>query len=616
MRTLSLIGISAATIALLSGCGDDAITKPDSINLRILETTDTHGAIFPYDFINDTNQTYKKEPIPSMANISTYVKAQRKLEKDDNKMAFVLLDNGDRLQGQPIVNLYNNKDLTNTTHIYTDVMNYMKYDATVVGNHDVEPGHKVYDEMVKDAKYPWLAANIVKENSDETYFKPYTIVNKKGVKIAILGLTTPGVPSWLPQELWSGMEYQDMVDSAKKWVKKIQEDEKPDILIGLFHAGWDYNYGGNTKDTKKNPNAVQMVMEEVKGFDVIFYGHDHSQNITEINGVKALNSAAYAKSFAITDINLTLDKTTQKYVKNVNAYQLNSNDYAVDKEYMEKFKTAFEDTKAFVQQKVGTFTKDVNSLDANFKDSAFNDLIHELEFYVAKEELGEEIDMTIAAPLQFNVTINAGDVKFADMWKLYKYDNTYYIMELSGSEIKAYLEYNYDKWMNTMSDENDQLLNFKKDENGALVIENGCAQTVTRYYNYDSIAGITYTVNVSKPAGEKINITGIDKNLDGVPDDGATFDMNKKYKVGINSYRAGGGGGHMIAATGLAKEELPNARVLEKTETGLRDYLLQWIKDKGSVTPRAFNNWKVIPEAWATKGEAKSREELSKCMGH
>lgn len=613
MKTEILL-ISSILMALLVGCTDNDTEEKKPLNLRIVETTDLHGAIFPYDFINDVNQTYKGEPIASLANISTYVEQQRVAEDKNSSFKMLLLDNGDRLQGQPIVNVYNNKDLTKNTHIFTDVMNYMGYDATVVGNHDVEPGHEVYDNMVKQANYPWLAANIVKEGTDKPYFKPYKVIEKNGIKIVILGLTTPGVPSWLPKELWSGMEYKDMVESAKEWVVKIEDKENPDVLIGLFHSGWDYTYGGFDKNSTSNPNAVELIMEQVSGFDVILYGHDHQPEIHNLNGVKALNASAYAKSFAVVDINITWNGDSIN--KNTTVYQVNSLDYQIDREFIQKFSKAEEETKSFVQQKVGTFTQTVNSMDAAFKDAEFNDLIHELEFSVAKNQLGTEVDMTIAAPLQYNVTIEAGDVKYADMWKLYKYDNTFYIMKLKGSEIKKYLEYNYDKWMNTMKGENDHLLNFKKDGNGDIVKDDkGCAQTVTRYYNYDSIAGITYTVDVSKGTGERITITGIDKNLDGMPDEGNSFDLNKEYKVGINSYRAGGGGGHMIAATGLTKEKLPDARVITKTETGLRDYLLQWIKDKGDVAPRVFGNWKVIPEDWAIKGEEKSRN-LYRCGSH
>lgn len=624
-----------SALLLFAGCGSDAQKsasiddKADrctcdqphkKVNIRIAETTDMHGAIFPYDFINDTNVTYKGEVIPSLAQVSTFAKVQRKLDCKDNNMLFLMFDNGDLLQGQPIVNLYNNKDMSKINHIYADVMNYVRYDVGTIGNHDVEPGHKIYDNLVNQFCFPWLAANIVTEDDNSTtYFQPYTMIEREGVNIAVLGLTTPGVPMWLPQELWSGMRYMDMVESAKFWVDKIRSEENPDLLIGLFHAGWDFTYGGFSKDAQSNPNAVQLIMESVPEFDLVFFGHDHQPAVQELNGVKAIGGSSYCNMIGVADINMTWNSCDNRLEKEMSLYHVNTNDYEVDKAFMAEFEDAFEETKTFVSQTVGDFTEAVNSRDAAFKDAPFNDLIHQLEFYVAKEILNQEIDMTIAAPLQYDVTIDAGEVKYADMWKLYKYDNTYYIMRMSGAEIQKYLEYNYDLWMNQMQNENDHLINFKKTADGTIEKNaNGCAQTVTRYYNYDSIAGITYTVDVSKAKGERVMITGIDKDLDGEPDSGETFNTTTEYKVGINSYRAGGGGGHMLEATGLAKEALPDSRVIVKTETGLRDYLLNWIKDQGSVTPVAFNNWKVIPEDWAIKGEVKSRADLysNACTGH
>lgn len=620
-----MVGGAVAASLIFAGCGGDddeksgGDTKPQTLNIRVAETTDMHGAIFPYDFINDTNES-SGAGIPSLANVSTYAKVQQAEDVADDGFAFVLLDNGDLLQGQPVVNVYNNKDLTQTTHIYADAMNYMQYDVSIVGNHDVEPGHAVYDNLVQQFNFPWLAANVVKEGTEhEPYFEAYTVIEREGVKIAVLGLTTPGVPMWLPAEVWSGIAYEDMVESAAYWVPKILEEEKPDLLIGLFHAGWDYTYGGYTKEDADNPNAVQLVIEAVPGFDIVFFGHDHEPGTHTLEGVQVAGGGSYCNLVSTADINLTWNETTQSYDKSIQVAQVSMSDYAVDEQFMTQFDAAFEETKTFVQQSVGTFTASVNSRDAMFKDAAFNDLVHEVEWYVANNVLNEDIDMAIAAPLQYDVAIDAGEVKYADMWKLYKYDNTYYVMTLSGAEIKAYLEYNYDLWMNRMESADDHLINFSLDENGSIIRnDGGCAQSVTRYYNYDSISGITYTVDVREAKGDRITITGIDKNLDGEPDAGAVFDMSTTYKVGINSYRAGGGGGHMVAATGLPAEELPDARTVTKTETGLREYLLNWIADQGTVTPRAFNNWKVIPEEWAVSGEAKSYDEVysDACVGH
>ncbi len=179
-------------------------TYPEGeINFTIVETTDIHGMIFPYNFITD------KEENTSMAQVSTYIK---KL-KDEGKTV-LLLDNGDSLQGQPTVYYYNFV-ATNEPHIWSEVLNYMNYDAVGVGNHDVEAGHNVYDKIVKEIKAPLLSANLVDEKTKNPYFKPYTIIEKNGVKIAILSLIEPAIDRQLPKVLYEGLSTEDMVESAK-----------------------------------------------------------------------------------------------------------------------------------------------------------------------------------------------------------------------------------------------------------------------------------------------------------------------------------------------------------------------------------------------------------------
>ena len=219
----------------------------------------------PYDLKEN------KETNSSLARVTTYLKEQR---ADSNQIVF-LLDNGDILQGDPIVYYYN-FEKTDTVHLYADVMNYMKYDAATIGNHDIETGHDVYDKFNKELDLPWLAANAINTTTNEPYFKSYTTIERGGVKIAILGLITPAIPQWLPEKIWSGMRFDDMIETAQKWVKKIRETEQPDLMIGLFHAGVDYTYNDQNENTYKNENASRLVAEKVEGLDVVFVGHDHA----------------------------------------------------------------------------------------------------------------------------------------------------------------------------------------------------------------------------------------------------------------------------------------------------------------------------------------------------
>ena len=231
-----------------------------TVSLRIIETSDVHGVFFPYDFIN------RKPKVGSLARVSSYVNKLRQTYGEN----LILLDNGDILQGQPLCYFYNFIN-TSDTNIAAEVVNYMKYDAQVFGNHDVETGHDVYDKWIKELNCPTLGANVINTETGKPYVTPYIILHRQGVKIAILGMLTPAIPNWLTEDLWKGMRFDNMVKSAKYWMEHLQKVEKPDIIIGLFHSGKE---GGITTDEYEEDASIR-VAKEVPGFDLIFYGHDH-----------------------------------------------------------------------------------------------------------------------------------------------------------------------------------------------------------------------------------------------------------------------------------------------------------------------------------------------------
>lgn len=555
--------------------------SPEAITLKFIETTDIHGAIFPYDFIEDATTS------SSQAQIYSYVKAER--QKSGQEV--ILLDNGDVLQGQPIVNYFNYEvDLDTRNHIVADVMNYMGYDAATVGNHDLEPGHGVYDRISEQFNFPWLSANAMKPDGTP-YFPPYAIIERQGVKIAVLGLTTPGIPNWLPESLWSGMTFEDMVVSAQYWVPYIQENENPDLLIGLFHSGFDFTYNGQDEYTEFNENGSQLVAQNVPGFDLIFIGHDHMDRNQSVNGTLILGGDNAAVSAPTATVTLT-PRADGGYDKQIAGEVVDATGFEPDPEMMAEFDDAIQEVKTYVSQPVGTFTESVSSREAMFGDSAFVDLIHELQFDVVKSELDSQgADISFCAPLQFDKTIDAGQVHVRDMYKLYKYENQLFLMEMSGQEVLDYLEFNYAKWMNRMSGPDDHLIHYKSGPIYDPASGEWTYETQTRYYNYDSAAGVRYTVDVSQPEGQRVTILSMA--------DGSPFALDKSYKVAINSYRGNGGGGHITEGAGIQD---PDGRRIARTERDLRYYLMEAIREQGTVTPAVNENWQVVPRDWALAG--------------
>lgn len=540
------------------------------ILFKIIQTSDVHGAIFPYNFTFNNTNNY------SLAHVYSFVKNERqKLEQE-----VVLLDNGDILQGDPIV-YFSNFGQPEKKHVCAAVMNYMKYDAATIGNHDIEAGHSVYDKLVNEFDFPWLAANAINTKTDQPYFKPYYIIKKGGVKIAILGLITPAIPDWLPENIWEGIRFDDMVESAKKWVKHIKEKEQPDLLIGLFHAGIDYTYNKQTAETYKNENASKLVAKMVPGFDIVMAGHDHSIYNTLIENTKGekvllLDPGSQARSIAVANVSLKWDKLKKEYTKELTGEILETSNYKADSMFIDTFKYYYDEAYKYVNRVIGTNKKDIDAKESLFGNSEFVDFIQKVQLDISKA------DISFTSPLSYKFTIKKGEITVKDMFKLYRYENLLYTMELSGKEIKNFLEFSADLWFNQMSSDKDPLLKYSISEDGKIKLTNP-------YYNYSSAAGIKYTIDVSKPYGEKITISGLEN--------GEEFKLEKIYKVAINSYRGNGGGGHLTKGAGIEKEELKK-RILFSTEKDLRYYIIKYIEKNKLIEAEKRNNWKIIPASW------------------
>jgi len=563
------------------------------IHLKIIETSDVHGCVFPQDLV------YQRNRKGSLAQVQTYLNQQR-ARKDQT---VVLLDNGDILQGTPFVYYYNYVDTTQV-HQLAAVMNSMKYDVGTVGNHDIEPGHAVYDKFRKEINFPWMAANAVSDKTGKPYFLPYVILHKAGLKIAVLGMITPAIPNWLPEKIWSGMHFVGMVKTARYWVKYIQQHEHPDLLIGLFHSGTHESYGFHAAGQAAE-DASRMVAKEVPGFDVVFAGHDHrldNESVLNPDGkeVIVLDPAAHAGYVAQADIQMKYDTLTKQYDKEITGHLISMADYAPNKEFMQKFLPDFIQVKKFVNRRIGTFKHGIDARKALFGPSAFVDVIHQLQL----EKTGA--DVSFVSLLSMNAQIGKGDVYMRDLFKLYRYENYLYTLSLTGREIKNALEYSYGLWYNTMTSKNSHLLLFQTDVKGNLVNSSFTGKPAFKnaYYNFNSAAGIRYVVDVSKKPGERIHILSMA--------DGKPFDMNKTYRVAINSYQGNGGGGTLTKGAGISKKELSKC-LISSSDKDIRFLMMKWIENKAVIDPKPLNSWAVIPKKWVKIASKKDYELL---FGH
>lgn len=555
--------ISLFSLLLSLSCNRETVN--DGVHtFTIYATNDLHGRFFDSLF---TDKGTKRVHPYSLASIHNYVQNSRNTLTEKG---IILIDVGDHLQGDNAAFYFNYID-TNSVHIFSKIVNFMKYDAVVVGNHDIEAGHPVYDKIIKEMQAPYLAANAIDEKSGSPYFLPYTILVRDGVKFAVIGMTNPNIPKWLSPELWRGIRFEEMVPSIEYWIDEVRKKENPHIVIAAIHGG----LGEEDSYTPENP--ARYIAKNIKGLDIVFASHDHRSTAEKIyNGKDSVwlfegGSRASFLSSAIVNLTFTDGKVVSKRIK---GEIIPMNDIPADPEYLEFFREDFLKIKSFTNQFVGTLNNRISTRSAYFGPSEYIDMIHTLQLIKSKA------DISFVAPLSFDVTIEAGSLNFQDLLNIYPYENQLYVIEMTGVEIKNYLEFSYSRWINKMERREENLLQISLSGSG----DRGRFKNV--FFNFDSAAGLIYEVNVTKKRGDMVSILSMA--------DGTQFDPKKRYRVALSSYRANGGGDLLELGAGISKDEI-ESRVVERLGD-IRELIYQYLKENGSLTANKLNHWRVVPE--------------------
>lgn len=570
--------IATCLAAMFFQVSDIMAQQTKTVTLRFIETSDVHGAFFPYDFIERTPKA------GTMARVSSYVNKLRS-EMGDR---LILLDNGDILQGQPTC-YYSNYVKTGAENIAAKVTNYLGYDAATVGNHDIETGHAVYDKWIKENKCDMLGANIIDVATEKPYLKPYTIIERDGVRVAVLGSITPAIPNWLNESLWSGLRFEPILDTARKWVDLLKNQEKADVVVGLFHSGWN----GGISTLHYNEDEAELVAKNVPGFDIVFFGHDHRERKAEVVNVKGetvLCLDPSCNAINVADAEVTVVKKAGRLVsKTVKGEIHNVCDEPVDEAFDRYFQADIDSVKAYVGRKIGYMGDTIRTRDCFFGSAAFTDLIHNLQLAITGA------DISFNAPLSFDVTVDKGPLYMSDMFKLYRYENQLYVLRMTGEEIRKHLEMSYDQWVNTMKTKDDHILLL--DEGNKADMQKYGFRNLT--FNFDSAAGIDYVVDVTKPNGQKVIIKRMSN--------GQKFDERKWYKVVMNSYRGNGGGELVTKGAGIPKDSLQR-RIVYQSKLDQRYYLTQEIERLKTIAPKPNDNWRFVPDDWAKPALARDRK--------
>ncbi len=560
--------ILSVLLAVLSSCSGP---KDGEYTFRLVTTNDVHGRYFSSLYVDERTDN-------SLLNVSWYVDSLRQAEGKEN---IILVDAGDCLQGDNAPYYYNYVD-TKSPHLYAEMVDYIGYDAVVVGNHDIETGHPVYDRVDAQMKTPFLAANAIRTDNGQAYFQEYVTLKRNGLNVTILGFTNPNIKNWLSPLLWEGMEFKSLLPFVQKTVDRVVAKEKSDVVIVAVHAGTGEGDGRHLESQGLD------LLQSLKGVDFVVCAHDHRPVVIDNDGICLINSGSHCRQLGFGTVTVKVENG--KVVdKKVSAKLLPVDKKKVDTKMKDKFSPQYEAVKAFTVKEVGELKADLRTRDAYRGMSDYINLIHAVGLGCKPAQI------SFAAPLTFNGFIKAGTLVYNDLFTIYPYENQLFVVKMTGREIKNYLEYSYHGWINTIDSPNDRLLK---------IVNAGDPRTgqkrwsfTNRSYNFDSAAGLIYEVDVTKPKGKRVWITSL---ADGTP-----FSMDAEYNVAMTSYRASGGGGHMRNGAGIDTDKI-DERVVEYYPE-IRELIYQYLQEHKAIDPAEIGNpelighWEFIPERLVDK---------------
>lgn len=541
-----------AVLFLLNGCD----SKNGDYSLHILATNDVHGSWFSESYVDNT-------PRRSLVGVKCYVDSIRTGFGAENTL---LLDSGDCLQGDNAAFYFNYVD-TEGTHLFTRLASYMGYDAVVVGNHDIEVGPAMYSRMKRELAaegIPFLAGNAFKEDGT-TYFPEYKVFRRGGLKVLVLGYTNPNIAAWLDRSLWPDIEFESLIPLVQQRVDAIKAKEKPDVTIVSVHSG------AGKGDGEVLESQGLDLYNSLQGVDVLLCSHDHLPLLKQREDCLLIDTGSRASHLGHAAVTLTFENG-KLVAKHLAGELIDIDAHKVDVRMREHFNADFEKVRAFTLRPIGYISEDMRTRDAFAGQSFYMNIIHKVQL----EASGA--DISFSAPLTFNKTLKAGELIYNDLFTLYPYENSLNVLKLTGKEIRNYLEYSYALWL---ADEPGYVLRIKDDANERYGTSHW--SFVYPSFNFDSAAGIDYTVDLTKPYGRRVKIT-------------SPFDENAFYTVAMTSYRAAGGGNLLLEGAGLTREESGSRLVARYPE--IREMVYRFILEHGTITPESVSGigtWRFIP---------------------
>lgn len=523
----------------------------DRVVLTVLQTSDLHANLLPWDYARGVEGAW------GLARAATRIRQIR--EETPNVL---LLDGGDTIQGAPTGWLEARRP-SGGPHFVAAAMGALGYDAMAVGNHEFNFGMDVLRRAQKDSPFPWLSANTRNTVDGSAAFPEFVVKELGGVRVGVLGLTTPNIPGWEPAQNRPGLRWEDPVETAKRLVPFLRKAKGCDVVVVLFHSGLEADHETGEPNGTGHENRVVSLAREVSGIDLILTGHTHRKlSMARVHGVPAMQPGRWGEVLARVDLVVERAKGKAAVVEATGALLPSDASVAIDPEIAAIAKEPHERALAYLNEPLATASGPFPGRRARLEDTALLDLVNETQLAVT----GAELSLTSLLPFRFDGW-EAGPVTVRQVYALYPYENQLVVVEVDGARLKSVLEqaasyYGTTEW-----------------RDGQLVVTPRAGMTP---YNFDVLQGASYRIDPAAPVGNRVRELRFK---------GRDVRESDLFSLAVNSYRAQGSGGYTA---------LKGTKVLRTYNDEVRELLVERLRKAGTIQPVTDRNWVLAPETiWA-----------------